>query len=872
MPVRRAALSRTAMRVSACLAAAVLAAVGAAHAAVYYVDGSSNGCAGSRCADSNDGKTEATAFASPTGCLGKPLAAGDTCLIKNGTYPGPNALPSYPLAGLNGTARSPIVIRNFPGHNPILCRGNGLGGCFSGEGNVVMGNTGPTAPFSYVTIQGLTLRGAVWMRNEIHHVTLTGNDISVGGGSCAAGTWAIIYISQSAPSNVNHIQIDHNYIHDLVGSSICGGGQAFAKLLMFVMSDSTIEYNTFDQTNGETSDISISLKDCPLNNVYRYNYVKQGTIWGPFQENCSNSTNNKIYGNVVVNGGIEPMKHGDHYLVYNNTFVNSSVYFNADSDPANLAITSVNFYNNIMSNPKTGGSCNSGGGTGCNVVVGYGAWSVKSGYLWDYNAYDSDSAYDGDKYGSNLVDTTLTGWRSTFGAPRDAHSFEGNSGTGGGPCKFSTSTDTPYHVAASTACKTGACADWPTCSTTTAEYGAYGVTTCVGNTCGVTAPGPDTTPPSRSAAAPSGVLATGVVQATLSLSTDESATCRYATTAGTAYAAMTTTFATTGGTSHASTVLGLVNGGAYGYYVRCIDAAGNANTDDYPINFSVSAIATASNCASAPPGTIFCDDFEDTNLAGRYTDYDSAGGRFAPTTTEAHSGTHSMSAQYLAGTNDAGHLWYNFGRNPASSLAQTSTDFNELYWRFWMKVPVGWTGQAYKLTRARVLAKADYTDAATGHLWGVSATPNLAMDPASGIATDGTTFLTSGYNDYPNYHWSGTVQGATNVYDAAHQGRWQCIEAHMKLNTPGQSDGVFEFWVDGNLDGQATGLNWRGLYTDYGINHVVLENYGDGSNHTVPFRYLDDFVVATQRVGCTGGQTDATPPANVTRLRRADQQ
>ena len=50
---------------------------------------------------------------------------------------------------------------------------------------------------------------------------------------------------------------------------------------------------------------------------------------------------------------------------------------------------------------------------------------------------------------------------------------------------------------------------------------------------------------------------------------------------------MTNTFATTGGTAHSTTVTGLTNGGSYSFFVRCQDAAANANTNDFTIGFSV---------------------------------------------------------------------------------------------------------------------------------------------------------------------------------------------------------------------------------------------------------------------------------------------
>ena len=74
---------------------------------------------------------------------------------------------------------------------------------------------------------------------------------------------------------------------------------------------------------------------------------------------------------------------------------------------------------------------------------------------------------------------------------------------------------------------------------------------------------------------------------TLSITTYQNATCRYSTTPGVAYEAMTATFTTTGGTEHATTVGGLRDGESYSFYVRCQDTAGNANPDDYVIAFSI---------------------------------------------------------------------------------------------------------------------------------------------------------------------------------------------------------------------------------------------------------------------------------------------
>ena len=98
--------------------------------------------------------------------------------------------------------------------------------------------------------------------------------------------------------------------------------------------------------------------------------------------------------------------------------------------------------------------------------------------------------------------------------------------------------------------------------------------------------------PIRSNGQPSGNLAPGTTQTILSLTTGVDAICRYSPVAGVTYDAMTNTFATTGSTTHSTVVGGLTDGSTYHYYVRCIDAEGHANTDDFAITFSVGSVQT----------------------------------------------------------------------------------------------------------------------------------------------------------------------------------------------------------------------------------------------------------------------------------------
>jgi hypothetical protein len=91
------------------------------------------------------------------------------------------------------------------------------------------------------------------------------------------------------------------------------------------------------------------------------------------------------------------------------------------------------------------------------------------------------------------------------------------------------------------------------------------------------------------------VLPATTTQATLSLFTDDNATCRYSTTQGVAYGSMANTFSSTGATFHSTPVAGLASGNTYSYYVRCKDASGNVNSNDYVIAFTVSSTSTTAS-------------------------------------------------------------------------------------------------------------------------------------------------------------------------------------------------------------------------------------------------------------------------------------
>ena len=247
-----------------------------------------------------------------------------------------------------------------------------------------------------------------------------------------------------------------------------------------------------------------------------------------------------------------------------------------------------------------------------------------------------------------------------------------------------------------------------------------------------------------------------------------------------------------------------------------------------------------------PADWIFCEDFEGADPAARFFEWDDNDGDLRVVDSEAASGTHAVEIVWQAGEVGAGGFKVRFGRNPIGSDVRDGEDFDDVYWRMRVKHEVGWEGNPDKLTRAISFAGADWSEAMIGHLWSMGDV--LGGDPASCVA--GGSVECVGYNDFDHLHWLGQMPGTTPIFATADAGQWRCVEGHVRLNTPGDADGVFEFWIDGVSESTRSDLDWRGTWTDYGINAVFFENYWNAGAPREERRWFDDVAIGTVRIGC----------------------
>jgi len=102
--------------------------------------------------------------------------------------------------------------------------------------------------------------------------------------------------------------------------------------------------------------------------------------------------------------------------------------------------------------------------------------------------------------------------------------------------------------------------------------------------------GPDDSAPAMFDPMPSGTLEQGETSTTISIRTDESASCKFSPYGHKKYEEMENIFTSTGNTAHAATLTGLNLDEKYEYFVKCRDNEGNINTENSVIRFFTSSI------------------------------------------------------------------------------------------------------------------------------------------------------------------------------------------------------------------------------------------------------------------------------------------
>lgn len=189
--------------------------------------------------------------------------------------------------------------------------------------------------------------------------------------------------------------------------------------------------------------------------------------------------------------------------------------------------------------------------------------------------------------------------------------------------------------------------------------------------------------------------------------------------------------------------------------------------------------------------------------------------------------------------------------------AETGQEPEEIYFRYYLRFANDWNpsldgGKLPGL--AGTYGQAGWGMRKTDGYNGWSLRGEFAARPAgapsvAGLTTIGSYAYHADIEDAAGESWP-WGEGPAAVLQ---NNRWYCIEQYVRLNTPGQKDGVLRAWVDGRRVLQKSGIRFRHL-RELKIERVWLNVYHGGiapAPHDMSL-YIDNLVIARQYIGPVG--------------------
>jgi len=357
--------------------------------ATYYVDQNHP-----QASDSNPGTEELPWKTMIHGC--EQLIAGDTLLVKNGTY-ATRRQPNDFMPGIrplnSGTEDKPITIKAYPGHQPII------------DGRTAEQNTFGGYQVSHIIIDGFKIIYGNIHFSECSYVTVKNCELVYGLNGFPGRDPDSSYTMMIEFRFTNFAVARNNKIHGMK-ENMPSGGDNRAAIMLHWANDVIIE-NNFFSGNHIAYRNKIGSQTSGDRNIFRFNYVEDCNI-GVFMGGYDKvSADNKILQNVFVNMPISIyVNTGNIRLVIaNNVFYNTPgfdvpgdavsgiTYFGQASTNQNNQI-----YNNIFENfesPISNHSYNAQWPP--NLYIDYNLYNEFVGFdcYWKYISHDQFKAMVG---------------------------------------------------------------------------------------------------------------------------------------------------------------------------------------------------------------------------------------------------------------------------------------------------------------------------------------------------------------------------------------------------------------------------------------------------------------------------------------------
>jgi hypothetical protein len=244
---------------------------------------------------------------------------------------------------------------------------------------------------------------------------------------------------------------------------------------------------------------------------------------------------------------------------------------------------------------------------------------------------------------------------------------------------------------------------------------------------------------------------------------------------------------------------------------------------------------------------ILQDDFQSGNI-NNWLD-DAKVGNFIVQNTTVHSGEYALQNSLIKDAHDTGWLSHFFADHPLGPNGNQEDEVC-LEWYAYFSPGFVWPSDSVKMF---IMAAFES--------WSAGYPPFNSWSPYYlTVAVDGNGLpfailnrKTSGSTLWRNMPQN---QGSPTVVNP---GQWYKLKYHLKLNTPGNSDGICEVWINDQLKVKYTDVNYRDSYTRYGWNHLMITASATPVSPQNQEMYWDDIVLSV-------GSPWDSPPAPPTDL------
>jgi hypothetical protein len=216
-----------------------------------------------------------------------------------------------------------------------------------------------------------------------------------------------------------------------------------------------------------------------------------------------------------------------------------------------------------------------------------------------------------------------------------------------------------------------------------------------------------------------------------------------------------------------------------------------------------------------------------------------------------NSSPYSVHLSHNPGSTNSGNLAIFFADNPTSSNTHECSRLDEIYVEYYVRFSSAssWPSTSSKVSKVES--------------WPVAWAGNSAKNFYLTTEIDSSGYFTStlrrvkggntGYFPFPQ-----NVE--TPIPAAANQ--WHHVEMKLKVNTPGQQDGVLQMWVDGLLKTDYQNVIYCTIDGGYGWNTFLFTGYDNPSSPDNKQQYWDDVTIQSTEID--------SPPAPPTGLSVVD--